>query len=432
MTSLGKRLRARRRFLLAFALLLAAVAVGSFLIGDSQSGVVQSQGDGAGGEAVRVQARTHADGRVEVGVQQRGDEGWGETLLPEHRFLPADAPFDHWLASSGVALADGGGTGSHLCMIDHGSDEDQFWLLLHRAAIGAAKNIGAHLEIHSGLGEGGMAAAIRQCTADGADAVAVTLADADAVAEAIAEANEAGVGVITFNSGSHLAEAVGSAIHVGPPDFAGGVQAGEEFNKRGVEGLIICLIHEGDNSGLHERCDGLAAGYTGGAVEPLVILADWPDGALEDVAAQLLARRYDAAQETPAAWLALNGEVVSTLTFINFFEDNTPFELYAGFGFTGSAIPDTIFGSSQFFLWDSPLEQGYQTVMAMQYILNLSPSFPNVTIGQIPRGIGTIFLDIPAIVFGQREALFLGQHLQIDGEFLPLELQRQLIIPPGN
>ena len=52
-------------------------------------------------------AKRLGDGRVEVGVQQREGEdgGWGERLLPDARFLAADAEADVWLGSSPVAVS---------------------------------------------------------------------------------------------------------------------------------------------------------------------------------------------------------------------------------------------------------------------------------------------------------------------------------------
>ncbi len=53
----------------------------------------------------RVLARHVAGGRVELGLQQRHAGGeWGERLLPQRRFVPADAAIGRWLGTSPVAV----------------------------------------------------------------------------------------------------------------------------------------------------------------------------------------------------------------------------------------------------------------------------------------------------------------------------------------
>ena len=61
---------------------------------------------------VRIAARRLTDGRVEFALQVRGsDAAWGERLLPETRYLPADAEAGRWLVSSPLTtgLAPAGG-----------------------------------------------------------------------------------------------------------------------------------------------------------------------------------------------------------------------------------------------------------------------------------------------------------------------------------
>lgn len=60
---------------------------------------------GGGDTEIRVNARRLADGRVEVAVQQRGADGWGERQLPRLRLLPADAPAERWRHSSPLTLS---------------------------------------------------------------------------------------------------------------------------------------------------------------------------------------------------------------------------------------------------------------------------------------------------------------------------------------
>ena len=79
----------------------AVILLAMFVLGGVSVGGILAVMHG-GGE-VRVAVQRHADGRIEVAVQERQADGsWGERLLPEKRFLPADAPTGRWLTSSAV------------------------------------------------------------------------------------------------------------------------------------------------------------------------------------------------------------------------------------------------------------------------------------------------------------------------------------------
>ena len=57
------------------------------------------------GLEVRVVAQRHDDGRVEVGVQRRDSESrWGSRVLAQRRYVPPDAAAGRWLASAPVAV----------------------------------------------------------------------------------------------------------------------------------------------------------------------------------------------------------------------------------------------------------------------------------------------------------------------------------------
>lgn len=62
-------------------------------------------------QALRILARHLEDGRVEVALQQRQEDGdWGDRLLPAQRFVRAQSRPGQWLASSPVAIDTTGGT----------------------------------------------------------------------------------------------------------------------------------------------------------------------------------------------------------------------------------------------------------------------------------------------------------------------------------
>ena len=79
----------------------AAILLAMFVLGGVSVGGIFAAMHGDG--EVRVAVQRLADGRTEVAVQERQADGtWSERLLPEKRFLPADAPTGRWLTSSAV------------------------------------------------------------------------------------------------------------------------------------------------------------------------------------------------------------------------------------------------------------------------------------------------------------------------------------------
>ena|GEM_PF-1707277 len=57
------------------------------------------------GDGWRILARPLGDGRFEVSLQQRNGGEWGDPILPQQRFVAADAPIGRWLTGSPVTIA---------------------------------------------------------------------------------------------------------------------------------------------------------------------------------------------------------------------------------------------------------------------------------------------------------------------------------------
>lgn len=294
-------------------LVLAAVVAAAFAGGilAAQFGLdlggASAQPDADAAPELRVQARALEDGRVEVAVQQRGADGaWGERQLPERRFVPSDAPANRWLSSSALGSSAAASAASVAakplhCVIGHGHADDYFWAIAQSYSERAGRELGINLRWETHLHGAEQAAAIRACSADGAAVIAATLADPQAVTPALQEADEAGARIITFNSGAEFAHEAGSELHISIDDHATGRLAGERFNAAEVDGEIVCLIHEDVNTGLDERCDGLAETYAGGAVRPLHIPDDYDREQTTQFAIDLLR-----GEGAPAGILALN------------------------------------------------------------------------------------------------------------------------------
>ena len=248
------------------------------------------------------------------------------------------------------------------CMISHGG-RDLFWGLASNSATTAAAALGINMRAEPFVDVADQAEAIRECVEDGAVSIATTLVSTDELAPAIAEATAAGIPVMSFNSGAHAAAEVGSSFHIGLNDRRAGEIAGEQFNKEGTEGTILCVIHEKNNVGLTERCEGLAATYANGDVET------WDfEGA--DATEALLER---AGEGDIAAVMALSDSVGLSILFAQWPNPEIPL---ATFGFNLGFAKWVEEGKIMFAIYDHPLVQTYLGVMGSLLIdrMRLDPA----------------------------------------------------------
>jgi len=117
------------------------------------------------------------------------------------------------------------------------------------------------------------AAMINQAVADGVDGLAVSLADPDAVRDAVQAAVDAGIPLVTTNSGSDLYKEFGAFTHIGQDEFTAGAGAGEKFNEAGAK-VLLCAKQEQTNTGLDARCDGAKSTFKGKFLDPITTSGD--------------------------------------------------------------------------------------------------------------------------------------------------------------
>lgn len=368
------------------ARVLVGLLIG-LIVGAGATGLIWATSDGSA--EVRITARKLDDGRVEVALQTRAVDpqaqlegldspDWGERLRPQFRILPADAEADRWYVSSpleiGVhepqppSVAEIGpfeisgtptvsrpfGRDTLFCVLTHGVQEDFFWFQVYSALLDAQRwnDIDLRAEMYERGAD--QADAIRRCVDDGAAAIATTLADPDALLPALEEANDAGVRVVTFNSGSDSATDVGSIAHVSLDESAVGRTAAEQFRQRDVSGDILCIIHEPSNTGLEQRCDSLEISYDGGSVIRVRISDS------EDSVATIAAL----ATETVGGAIALNANTAYLMA--NALSASRPDIVLAAVTADFPAPLAMLHsGRLSFVLWSHALEQGYLTTTAL-------------------------------------------------------------------
>jgi simple sugar transport system substrate-binding protein len=181
-------------------------------------------------------------------------------------------------ASNGSSSASGGasqgvnqtqGSGLTFAMVTH-SDEGSFWSVVKKGAQQAAKDEGVKLIWSPSNNDPQKEAQlIDAAVSQKVDGLAVSVPNASAIKDSLAKAKAAGIPVITLNSGADDFKALGALTHVGQTEQIAGKAAGARLKAAGVK-KVLCVVHEQNNIGLQQRCDGVKQGF-GGAVTNLQV-----------------------------------------------------------------------------------------------------------------------------------------------------------------
>lgn len=147
-------------------------------------------------------------------------------------------------------------------VITHGAPGDSFWDVVKSGAEQAGEDLGVDMRYASDPEPGAQSTLIDNAVADDTDGLVVSMASPDGLEASIKAAVEAGVPVITINSGIDQWEEFGAITHVGQSEAIAGEAAGEQLNQAGVTN-VICIIQEAGNVGLEERCAAAADAFEG-------------------------------------------------------------------------------------------------------------------------------------------------------------------------
>jgi simple sugar transport system substrate-binding protein len=180
-------------------------------------------------------------------------------------------------APAGTASADTvdvtAGSAVTIAVVTHG-DGGVFWSVFKKGALQAGKDLGITVNYQESNNKGTVQSdMINQAVADGAQGLAVSLADPGAVKDAVLAAGKAGLPIVTTNSGSTLYKEFGAFTHIGQDEFTAGAGAGEKFNEAGVK-VLLCAKQEQTNTGLDARCDGAKSTFKGKFLTPVTTSGD--------------------------------------------------------------------------------------------------------------------------------------------------------------
>jgi simple sugar transport system substrate-binding protein len=156
-----------------------------------------------------------------------------------------------------------------IAVITHG-EGDSFWAVVKKGAEQAGKDLGVTVKYsESNNNPEEQAQLIEAAVTEEVDGIAVSAPDPDAITDPVKTAVDAGIPVITINSGAEESADMGAITHVGQTETIAGEGAGAQLKEAGAT-KIICIIHEQGNVGLNQRCEGAKKGF-GGEVENLQV-----------------------------------------------------------------------------------------------------------------------------------------------------------------
>jgi simple sugar transport system substrate-binding protein len=172
-------------------------------------------------------------------------------------------------------------------VVTHGQASDPFWSVAANGVDAAAEDMGVTVEYQAPetFDMVAMSDLIDAAVASQPDGLVVSIPDADALGPSIQAAVDAGIPVISMNSGSDVFQDLGVLVHVGQTEFEAGLIAGQRFADEGVQNAI-CINQEVGNAALDQRCDGFFEGL-GKKGEVIPVDLNDPAGTTETVAGVL-------------------------------------------------------------------------------------------------------------------------------------------------
>jgi simple sugar transport system substrate-binding protein len=152
-----------------------------------------------------------------------------------------------------------------IAVITHG-EGDTFWAVAKKGAEQAGKDMGVTVKYSESANDPQkQAQLIESAVTEKVDGIATSNPNTDALRDPIKKAVDAGIPVVTLNSGQGDFADLGAITHVGQDESVAGEAAGNRLAESAA-GKLLCVVHEQGNTGLEERCAGAKKGF-GGDVE---------------------------------------------------------------------------------------------------------------------------------------------------------------------
>ncbi|MDQ3226240.1 MAG: sugar ABC transporter substrate-binding protein [Chloroflexota bacterium] len=173
-------------------------------------------------------------------------------------------------ATQALGQEDGDRGDLRFVVVTHGQASDPYWSVVQNGVNQAAEDMGVQVDYQAPdtFDMVAMAQLIDAAVASQPDGMAISIPDADALGDSIRAGVEAGIPMVSLDSGSDVAAELGMLTHIGQTEYEAGVGAGQRMGEAGVT-TALCVNQEVGNVALDDRCRGFTDGLaeSGGTVQ---------------------------------------------------------------------------------------------------------------------------------------------------------------------
>jgi simple sugar transport system substrate-binding protein len=175
-------------------------------------------------------------------------------------------------------------------VVSHGQASDPFWSVVQKgvAQAGTDMRVDVQYQAPTTFDMVAMSQLIDAAVASKPSGLVVSIPDPDALGPSIKKAVDAGIPVISMNSGSDVAKDLGVMIHVGQTEYEAGLGGGERMAAAGSK-KALCINQEVGNQALDLRCKGFGDAMTkaGSTTEVVAVDLNDPTGSQQRIEASL-------------------------------------------------------------------------------------------------------------------------------------------------
>ena len=194
------------------------------------------------------------------------------------------------ISAQALGQDDGERSDLRFVVVTHGQASDPYWSVVQNGVNQAAEDMGVQVEYQAPdtFDMVAMAQLIDAAVASQPDGMAISIPDADALGDSIQGGIDAGIPMVSLDSGSDVAADLGMLTHVGQTEYEAGFAAGQRMGEAEVT-TALCINQEVGNVALEDRCRGFTDGLgeSGGTVEVLEVDLNNPTEAQARVEAAL-------------------------------------------------------------------------------------------------------------------------------------------------
>jgi simple sugar transport system substrate-binding protein len=199
------------------------------------------------------------------------------TEVREPDLMARGAPSSGSMPAQAAGGAAGRDTRVRISVVTHGQASSAFWSVIRNGIEAAARQSNVTFTYRSPdvYNVDRMARLIDEAVDSGPDGLIVSIPSPELL-PSIRRAADAGIPVVSINSGSDLYERAGAIAHIGQPEDRAGLAAGERLTRAGVRNGL-CVNQEVGNEGLDLRCAGFARAMRAAGGRSRVLAVDTKD-----------------------------------------------------------------------------------------------------------------------------------------------------------